>query len=448
MGSISRLSHLFMTVFLHSFSTYIVVPAITDVTMSALCPGQDECSIAIYLTGLQHVVIGSGSLVMMPLLGNLSDRYGRKALITLPMTLAITPLAILAYSRTRNFFYFYFVLKSLTAMVCEGSVHCLALAYVVLLSSPYSIPEGQRVSAFGILSGIGSASFVCATLATHFLSTSSTFQVAATVAILGLVYMRIFLPESIIDGSVSTQPLLVKEAEVDATCSNSDASAKIQVIRPMPSLGDMLSLLKTSPAFSQAAIVAFFHNLGDVGVHTSLMYYLKASFHFNKDQFADLMLISGIAGTISQFLLMPVLGPALGEEKLLSIGLLFSCTHIFLYAISWSYWVPYAAAMFSILMVFSSPCIRSIASKQVGPSEQGKAQGCISGIMSIANVISPLAFTPLTALFLSDAAPFHFPGFSLMCAGFASTIAFLQSTMIRAEPNSIHKASCCGSVEA
>jgi len=34
----------------------MVVPAITDVTMAALCPGQDECSIAIYLTGFQQAV--------------------------------------------------------------------------------------------------------------------------------------------------------------------------------------------------------------------------------------------------------------------------------------------------------------------------------------------------------------------------------------------------------
>lgn len=40
---------------------------------------------------------------------------------------------ILAYSRSRNFFYLYYVLRTLTAMVCEGSVHCLALAYVVSL---------------------------------------------------------------------------------------------------------------------------------------------------------------------------------------------------------------------------------------------------------------------------------------------------------------------------
>lgn len=96
--------------------------------------------------------------------------------------------------------------------------------------------------------------------------------------------------------------------------------------------------------------------------------------------------------------------------------------------------VPYVAAMFLVMSVFAPPCLRSIASKQVGPNEQGKAQGCISGICSFANVISPFAFTPLTALFLSDAAPFHFPGFSILCAGFAVMIAFIQSIMIRAAP--------------
>lgn len=50
------LSHLFMTIFLHNFATFMVIPAITDVTMSALCPGRDECSIAIYLTGFQQAV--------------------------------------------------------------------------------------------------------------------------------------------------------------------------------------------------------------------------------------------------------------------------------------------------------------------------------------------------------------------------------------------------------
>nr|CAD1831735.1 unnamed protein product [Ananas comosus var. bracteatus] len=131
--------------------------------------------------------------------------------------------------------------------------------------------------------------------------------------------------------------------------------------------------------------------------------------------------------------LMPFLAHSVGEEKLLTIGLLASCTHVFLYSISWSYWVPYFAAMFVILSVFVNPCIRSIVSKKVGSTEQGMAQGCITGISSFASIIAPLVFTPLTAWFLSEAAPFDFKGFSFMCAGFATLIAFTMSITMRAE---------------
>uniref|UniRef100_A0A6N2LD18 Major facilitator superfamily (MFS) profile domain-containing protein n=1 Tax=Salix viminalis TaxID=40686 RepID=A0A6N2LD18_SALVM len=93
MKTLSGLSHLFMTIFLHNFSAFMVIPAITDVTMSALAPGRDECSLAIYLTGFQQAIIGLGTLVMMPLIGNMSDKYGRKALLTVPLSLAIVPSA-------------------------------------------------------------------------------------------------------------------------------------------------------------------------------------------------------------------------------------------------------------------------------------------------------------------------------------------------------------------
>ncbi|KAK8997019.1 hypothetical protein V6N11_020511 [Hibiscus sabdariffa] len=384
----SGLSHLFMTIFLHSFAAFMVIPAITDVTMAALCPGQDECSIAIYTSGLQQAIIGLGSLVMMPLMGNLSDKYGRKALLTVPVTLAVFPLAILAYSRSKNFFYAYYILKILTAMFCEGTVHCLSLAYVA-----DNVPEGRRASAFGILSGIGSCAFVCGTLSTRFLSTASTFQVATAMAMLAAVYMRVFLPDSVANDNLST-PILSEGKLKGVVNQDVESDKKVQMFKPMPSLEDMLALLKTSVTFSQAAVVTFFGNLADVGLHASLL-----------------------------LLLMPILVPILGEEKLLAIGLFFNCAH-----------VPYAAAMFSLAYVFSQPCIRSIVSKQVGPCEQGKAQGFISGIGSFANVASPLVFSPLTALFLSDTAPFYFPGFSIMCVGFASMIAFVQSLMIRAVP--------------
>lgn len=232
-----RLRHLLMTIFLHNFSTNMVIPAITDVTMTALCPGQDECSIAIYLTGFQQAIIGMGTLVMMPLIGNLSDLYGRKALLTLPLFLTIIPLAVLAYNRTKYFFYVYYVLKTLTAMVCEGTVHCLALAYVA-----DKVGEKERASVFGVLSGIGSCAFVCGNLSTRFLSTSSTFQVAAAMSLLATLYMKIFLPESIKENNLSLQNKLIEEEEAEL---DGDSFGFKQLFRGLPSLSDMISLVKS-----------------------------------------------------------------------------------------------------------------------------------------------------------------------------------------------------------
>ena len=56
MEKFTELIHLFVTVFLSTFASLMVLPAVTDVTMAAVCPGQDECSLAIYLTGFQQAV--------------------------------------------------------------------------------------------------------------------------------------------------------------------------------------------------------------------------------------------------------------------------------------------------------------------------------------------------------------------------------------------------------
>lgn len=56
MEELAELGHLLVFAFLFFFASFMVAPVITDVTMEALCPGRDECSLAIYLTGLQQAV--------------------------------------------------------------------------------------------------------------------------------------------------------------------------------------------------------------------------------------------------------------------------------------------------------------------------------------------------------------------------------------------------------
>ncbi|PIN07215.1 putative transporter ADD1 (major facilitator superfamily) [Handroanthus impetiginosus] len=375
----------------------------------------------------------------MPLVGNLCDTYGRKVMITVPMTLSIFPLVILAYSGAKYYFYGYYVLRTLIAMA-TGSVHFLALAYVA-----DNAPDSRRAAAFGIMSGLASSSFVFGNFPARFLSTSATFQS--------------FMNNSICGRSTETDCLLEKAP-----------SKKWKLFKTLPSVDDIICLLRTSPNFSKAAVVAFFVNVADVGLYASLMlryfslhgllhdcslfksidigdliirekgfgfaltcfclttmqYYLKAQFHFNKNQFEDLMIINGIAGSISQFqlILMPVLTPLIGEEKMLPLGLFSSYVHRILYGFAWAPWVPNAAAVISVVATFALPCLRSAASKQAGPS-----------ICSFANIVSLLVFSPLTVLFLSDHALFHFTGVSIMRSSLASMIAFLQRIVIRPPPS-------------
>uniref|UniRef100_A0A164V501 Major facilitator superfamily (MFS) profile domain-containing protein n=1 Tax=Daucus carota subsp. sativus TaxID=79200 RepID=A0A164V501_DAUCS len=334
-------------------------------------------------------------MIMMPLIGNLSDVYGTKTMLTLPMTMFVIPLAILAYSKKRYYFYAYFVLRIVTAMVANDSVQCLALAYVeqymyiiskeILWQTLKESTEhkndillfahkGKRCTVIEVLSGVGSSAYLGGTLVARFRSDAQASQVSAFISILATVYMRIFLKESSRHNEVVRQPLLKTSKEHYE--SDGDSSSMTKVFKKIPSPADFVFLLKSSPTFLLAVTVAFFQSFGDGGLASSLL-----------------------------LLIMPLLIPLLGEEKLLSIGMLVGFLNMLVYSIAWSVWIPYAMTGFCMFIMFASPC--------------GMDQGCISGISSIANIIAPLVFSPLTALFLSNNAPFHFVGFSLLCVGLA-----------------------------
>ncbi|KZV41131.1 hippocampus abundant transcript 1 protein-like [Dorcoceras hygrometricum] len=409
------LSHLFVTMFLSNFSYLIADPAIPDVSIAALCPGKDECSAAIYLTGFQQAVSGLGSVIVTPLLGNLSDAYGRKASLALPLYLGIIPnghhlllvAVVLAWKREKSFLYAYYVLKSITDMFNQSGL-CLALAYAA-----DNVSAGNRVSAFGLLSGVIFSAYVGGTLAARLLSTIWIFQVfpwsvqkpvAAAAAVASAIYMTVFLKDTKLPSDALEQPIL-KETE-----SNEDSvkeSEKMDLSKKIPSPKDIFCLLKSSFTFSLAASVAFFNSLAEGGLRTCLLYFLKARFHFGKDQFADVLLIAYIGAALSNMIFMPIFGPAIGEETLLSIATFAGFLNMFVDSIAWASW--------------------------------GLAQGCILGITSFANVITPLIYSPLSALFLSEKPPFDYQGFGILCVGLAWLAGFFLSILIKVYPSSRNK---------
>ncbi|KAJ8570974.1 hypothetical protein K7X08_037946 [Anisodus acutangulus] len=417
MDKLSDLKHLFVTVFLANFALNLVPPAITDITVGALCPAQDECSLAIYLSGFQQAILGLGSMMMLPLLGHLSDVYGRKALLTVPVSASILPSVILAIGRSTNYFYAYYVVKTFTGMVSDNGIECLSIAYAAA-----NISEENRVSAIGVVAGIGSAASLFGTMAARFLSTAHIFLVAAISSMVAAIYMRIFLKET--SGRINTDPLN-QHILVDSGADSSQSFKKVLPIK------DIFCLIRSCVTLSLATVITFLNGLGEGGQQTPFLYFLKARLQYNKDNFAVLMLIGYSGAAIGQLFLMPRLAPIIGEEAILSLALIAGFINMLIDSIAWAVWVPYVANLLPIIAFLTRPALQSIVSKQVGPNEQGIAQGCIAGISSFGNILSPLIYTPLTDLFLSERAPFNYPGFNLFCVGLAWLIALIPSMMIQ-----------------
>ncbi|XP_023641490.1 uncharacterized protein LOC17892612 isoform X1 [Capsella rubella] len=451
MAEYGELRHILTTVFLSGFAEFLLRPVMTDVTVAAVCSGLNStCSLAVYLTGIEQVTVGLGTMVMMPVIGNFADRYGIKALLTVPMCLSILPPAILGYRRDTNFFYAFYITKILFDMVCQGTVDCLAHAYVAK-----NVHVRKRISTFGVLAGVRSISAVCATFSTRFLPIASTFQVSAISFFAGLVYMRIFLKERLHDddgdydeynGGGNHHHEVRDRGNLkmlgEPILRDAPTNTPVYSTTTYSTLQDMVSLLKNSTILVQTLVVTFFATFAQSGMQSAFLYFLKARFGFNKNDFAELILLITIIGSISQLFILPILVSSIGERRVLSTGLLMETFNAACLSVSWSAWVPYATTVLVPVAMFVMPSVCGIASRQVGAGEQGKVQGYISGVKSFSGVVAPLIYSPLTALFLSENAPFYFPGFSILCVALSLLIGFLMSLLIKDVPStSMNKAS-------
>ncbi|KAK1263084.1 hypothetical protein QJS04_geneDACA008474 [Acorus gramineus] len=125
------LIHLLVSLCVHWVAEEMTVSVLVDVTTGALCPGEQTCPEAIYLTGIQQTVVGIFKMVMLPILGQLADEYGRKPMLLITISTTIFPFALLAWSQTRGFVYAYYVLRTISYIMSQGSIFLIAVSYAV-----------------------------------------------------------------------------------------------------------------------------------------------------------------------------------------------------------------------------------------------------------------------------------------------------------------------------
>ncbi|ESW15803.1 hypothetical protein PHAVU_007G103300 [Phaseolus vulgaris] len=410
--------HLLLPLTIHWIAEEMTVSVLVDVTTSALCPGDSTCSKAIYINGLQQTIVGVFKMVVLPLLGQLSDEHGRKPLLLFTISTSIFPFALLVWRQSEEFVYAYYVLRTISNIISQGSIFCISVAYVADV-----VNESKRAAVFSWISGLLSASHVLGDLLARFLPEKYIFAVSIVLLIVCPVYMKFFLVESMI---------LAPKNDRESGCWAKIVNVPQQRFKSMRRAAEIVIF---SPTLRGMALVSFFYELGMSGISSVLLYYLKAVFGFNKNQFSELLMMVGIGSIFSQMLLLPILNPLVGEKVILCSALLASIAYAWLYGLAWAPWVPYLSASFGIIYVLVKPATYAIISNATSSTNQGKAQTFIAGAQSISDLLSPIAMSPLTSWFLSSNAPFECKGFSIVCASICMIISLCLACILKPDSN-------------
>ncbi|KAI8539685.1 hypothetical protein RHMOL_Rhmol09G0202100 [Rhododendron molle] len=425
MRELRPLVHLLLPLCVHWIADEMTVSVLVDVTTRALCPGLSTCSEAIYINGIQQTVrltiikiqrfdaeiygldnyeeeksetmefliqvVGIFKMVVLPVLGQLADECGRKPLLLLTVSTTIVPFALLAIDESKASVYAYYVIRTISYIISQGSIFCISVAYVVSIALLVFCP----------------------------------------------VYMYLFLVETVKPTSRHDQHL---------GCLH---KAVMIVEERCNSMRHATTIVLSSQTLKGMSLVSFYYELGMSGTSSVLLYYLKSAFGFNKNQFSEILMMVGIGSIVSQMVVLPLINPLVGEKKILCAALLSSIAYALLYGFAWASWVPYLSASFGVIFVLVKPSTYAVISKASSSADQGKAQGFIAGVQSIADLLSPLAMSPLTSWFLSSNAPFNCKGFSIICASLCMVICLCYACMLQIEAKSnIDSADDTDNIEA
>lgn len=388
---------IFITVLLDMMALGLIMPVLPKLIASFA--GNDTADAA-RIFGLFATSWALMQFIFAPLLGALSDRFGRRPVVLLSnFGLAIDYL-LMAFAPSLIWLFIGRLMSGATAASISTS-----FAYLADIT-----PAEKRAAAFGKVGAAFGAGFILGPAAGGLLGQIDLhlpFWVAAGLGLANTFYGVFVLPESL----------------------PPERRAPFSWRRANP-VG-ALSLLATRPGLLGLAVV----NFGTQVSHTVLpsVYVLYAGYRYGWNELAIGLSLAfvGLASVLTRWF---VVGPAvarLGERNAIMLGFTSGIVGFVIIALVpnglWAMICIVPLALWSI----ADPALQGMMTRLVGQDEQGRLQGANVSVQSIAQLIGPFLFTLTFAVFIGTSAPWTMPGapFLLAAALLVLTVAFAARTV-------------------
>lgn len=314
-----------------------------------------------------------------PVLGGLSDKYGRRPVLLFSLFGLGIDYIFLALAPTIAWLF----VGRVIAGLC-GASFTTGAAYIADVSTPEKRAQnfGLIGAAFGIGFIIGP---VVGGLLGHF-GTRVPFMAAAALSLLNWLYGYFILPESL----------------------SKENRREFSLKRANP-IGSLLNFKKYPVVLGLVGALFCIYIAGHAAQST-WTYFTMEVMHWNEKQVGYSLGFIGLMVAIVQGGLIRVINPKLGPKRSVYTGLLFYCVGLILFSFATQGWMMYAILVPYCLGAISGPALQGIISNQVQANEQGELQGGLTSITSITSIIGPPLMTNLFSFFTSSSAPIYFPG--------------------------------------
>lgn len=317
--------------------------------------------------------------IFAPVMGNLSDRYGRRPVLLFSLFGFGIDYLFLSFAPTLGWL---FVGRLIAGMT--GASITTATAYIADIST-----KEDRAKNFGLIGAAFGLGFIIGPAIGGLLAEFGSrvpFLVAAGLTLLNTLYGFFVLPES-----------LPKENR-----------RKFEWVRANP-FGSLKHLNKFPGIWGLIISLVLIYIAGH-SVQSTWSFFTIERFHWSEGMIGISLAVVGVLVAAVQGGLIRVVNPILGNERSIYIGLALYTVGLFLFAFASQTWMMFAFLVPYCLGGIAGPALQAIISNHVPANEQGELQGALTSLISLTTIIGPLVMTNLFAYFTQPNTPIHFSG--------------------------------------
>lgn len=385
----SPLFFLFVTATLDMMGVGLIIPSLPDVVRRF---ATNESQVNEYF-GYFMSVYSLMQFIASPLLGALSDLYGRRPVLLVSLVMASLDYILMAFAPSLGWLFLGRLISGLT-----GASVTVCMASVADISD-----DSNRSNNYGLMGAALGLGFILGPALGGFLGKISPawpFIVAAALNLLNFLFGLLVLPE--------TFP------------TNKRKKILLKNLNPFSTLRDIFK----SELILTFAIVHFLFQLAGMTHPSIWSLYTQHRFHWTPDQVGLSLTLVGILIAVAQGWFTRLIIPKWGEQKTLFFCAFGNFISFLLYAIVSEGWMMYGVILFASLFFVAQPALQSLASKNIAPDKQGEFQGSLVALTSLAAILNPLLMTRVFSHF-SDTQGSYLPGSPYYLAALISLAAWL-----------------------